>query len=279
MSMLMTRTDPHTNPEEPRWGVRLEMNRDRSAYPRRSGRKPERFRGLRIFVMSTFILHGIVYAVIMAMLFLINLLTWDGMLWMIFPAIGWGAFLGIHGGIAWLTANAGVSNRMVDRARQPVAMPNPRSNAKANTPAGELEKIVMAGLNKVDEMRAIGRHMSTPSARRNALIAVSSIENTLLALENQVDELPLAREFSGSFLEPAHKIFVEYDRLSRRDIQSAKALLQDVEQKDLPRITERAEQVHERVHRGTMIDLQVAREMLHLGTGDEIETALNRTSS
>lgn len=166
-----------------------------------------------------------------------------------------------------MTANAGVPNRMVDRARQPVSMPRSRSAAHPNTPAGELEKIVITGLDKVDEMRAIGRRMSTASARRNALVAVSSIENTLLALENQVDELPLAREFSGSFLEPAHKIFVEYDRLSRRDIQSAKAILEDVELKDLPRITERAEQVHERVHRGTMIDLQVAREMLHLGTG------------
>ena len=279
MSMLMTRHDRQTNTEEPRWGVRLEMERARDAYPRRSGRKTEKFRGLRIFVMSTFILHGIVYAIIMAMLFLINMLTWDGMLWMVFPAIGWGAFLSIHGGIAWLTANAGVSNRMVDRARQPVSIPTPKSTANANTPMGELEKIVLSGLDKVDEMRIIGRRMSTPSARRNALIAVSSIENTLLALENQVDELPLARDFSGSFLEPAHKVFVEYDRLSRRDVQSAKALLQEVEQKDLPRITERAEQVHERVHRGTMIDLQVAREMLHLGTGDEMDSILKKTSS
>lgn len=259
----MTRTNEPNTTEEPRWGIRLERDRQRDAYPQRPGRKPERFRGLRVFVMSTFLLHGIVYAIIMTMLFILNLLTWDGMLWMVFPAVGWGAFLAIHGGFAWITANAGVSNRMVDRARQPVAMPK----ANANTPAGELERIIVSGLNKVDEMRAIGRNMRTASARRNALLAVSSIENTLLALENQVDELPLARDFAGSFLEPAHKIFVEYDRLSRREIQSAQELLAEVEQQDLPRITQRAEEVHERVHRGTMIDLEVAREMLNLGTG------------
>lgn len=263
----MTRTERTTDTQEPRWGVRLEMDRNDDRHARNRGRKPERFRGLRIFVMATFIWHSIVFIAIMAMLFVINMAAWDGTLWVIFPALGWGAFLAIHGGAAWLTANAGVPGRMVDRARQPVSVPTPRSNAKAKTPAGELEKIVLDGLDKVDEMRAIGRHMRTASARRNALLAVSSIENTLLALENQIDELPLAREFSGSFIEPAHKIFVEYDRLSRRDIQSAKTLLEEVEQKDLPRITERAEQVHERVHRGTMIDLQVAREMLHLGTG------------
>ncbi len=261
----MTQSNRHSDTPEPRWGIRLE--RDRRAGTRRKyqGRRPERFRGFRVFVMTTFLMHAMVYGVIMAMLFLINVFTWDGMLWMVFPAVGWGAFLAIHGGFAWLTSNAGVSGRMVDKAREPVSMPNLRKEpVSANS---ELDKIVLDGLDKVDEMRAIGRNMRTASARRSALQAVGSIENTLLALEGQTDELPLARDFAGSFIEPAHKIFVEYDRLASRDIQSAKALLQDVEQKDLPRITERADQVYERVHRGTMIDLEVAREMLNLGTG------------
>ncbi len=262
----MTHTEKNRNNREPRWGVRLEMDGHKDHRSGRPRRKGERFRGVRVFVMSTFILHGLVYAAIMTMLFFINLLTWDGMLWMVFPLFGWGAFLAIHGGVAWLVANAGVSSRMVERARKPVSIPTPTSHNRQKPAETELEKIVLAGLGKVDTMRAIGRNMRTASARRNAMQAVNSIERTLIALENQVDELPLAREFSGSFVEPAHKIFVEYDRLSRRDIQSAKALLDEVEQKDLPRISERAEQVHERVHRGTMIDLQVAREMLHLST-------------
>lgn len=264
MTHINRQTDSH---EDPRWGVRLERDDRRNGNRQHRSRRPERFRGFRVFVMTTFLMHAMVYTVIMAMLFFINLLTWDGMLWMLFPAFGWGAFLAIHGGFAWITSNAGVSGRMVDRAREPVELPQIRKESKPTTAEGELQKIVLAGLNKVDEMRVIGRHMRTPSARRGALDAVSAIENTLLALEGQVDELPLARDFSGSFIEPAHKIFVEYDRLASRDIQSAKALLQDVEQKDLPRITERAEQVYERVHRGTMIDLEVAREMLNLGTG------------
>lgn len=261
----MTQSNRHS--EEPRWGVKLERDRRTGTRRKYERRRPQRFRGLRVFVMTTFLMHALVYGVIMAMLFLINLLTWDGKFWMIFPAIGWGSFLAIHGGIAWMTSNVGVSSRMVERAQEPVSMPQIRKNSKPVTDESELEKIVLDGLDKVDQMRAIGRHMRTASARRNALLAVSSIENTLLALEGQTDELPLARDFSGSFIEPAHKIFVEYDRLASRDIQSAKALLQDVEQKDLPRITERAEQVYERVHRGTMIDLEVAREMLNLGTG------------
>lgn len=265
MSVSMTKLQTTTEPAEPRWGVKVEI--DRHPQPRHPRRKRDRFRFVRVFMMSTFIVHGLVFGIIMAMLLLINLLTWDGMLWMVFPAVGWGALVAVHGGLAWMTANAGVSDRMVARAQQPVAPPVLRK-PKKDTPAGELDALVLDGLDKVDQMRGIGRSMRTASARRNALVAVAAIENTLLALEGNVDELPLAREFAGSFLEPAHRIFVEYDRLSQRDIQSAKALLQQVEVHDLPRITERAEQVHERVHRGTMIDLQVAREMLRLGDGE-----------
>ena len=265
MSVNMSKLQTSTDNNEPRWGVKLEV--DRSPQQHRPRRKRDRFRFVRVFMMSTFIVHGLVFGIIMAMLLLINLLTWDGMLWMVFPAVGWGAMLAIHGGLAWMTANAGVSDRMVSRAQQPVTPPVIRK-PKADTPAGELERLVLDGLDKVDQMRGIGRSMRTASARRNALVAVGAIENTLLALEGNVDELPLARDFTGSFLEPAHRIFVEYDRLSQRDIQGAKALLQQVEVHDLPRITERAEQVHERVHRGTMIDLQVAREMLLLSDGD-----------
>lgn len=268
MSVSMSRFQETTDNQDPRWGVKIELENAQDPQRRHhTRRKRDRFRFLRVFMMSTFLVHAIVYGAIMAMLLLINLLAWNGMLWMMFPAIGWGAFLAIHGGLAYLTANAGVSNRMVERAREPLPTPAFRK-PNLNTPEGELNAIVLESLAKVDQMRAIGRNMRTPSARRNSLIAVGAIENTLLALEGNTDELPLARDFAGSFIEPAHRIFVEYDRLSQRDIQSAKALLQQVEQHDLPRITERAEKVHERVHRGTMIDLQVAREMLNLGDGE-----------
>ena len=271
MSMTMSKLRDNRETDGPRWGVRLERSHSSNFHRNphhRSGRKRDRIRPLRIFVMTTFLMHGMVYAILMAMLFVINLLTWSGQLWVLFPIVGWGAFLAMHGAFAWFTSNVGISSGMVERAREPISPPAViKSKQRANTPAGELDGIVVDSLVKVDEMRAIGRQMRTPSARRNALFAVSSIENTILALEGKTDELPLAREFSGSFLEPAHRIFVEYDRLSTRDIQSAKNILDQVEKEDLPRITERAEQVYERVHRGTMIDLQVAREMLNLADG------------
>lgn len=253
---------------EPRWSVRIERRkpteRDRSRW---SQRRQQRFHGFRVFVMSTFLLHAMFYGIVMIMLFMINLLTWDGFFWFPFPAMGWGIFLAMHGGVAWLTSNAGVSDRAIAKAQQ-IQPPSARKEPGEN----ELFQIITRDLKMVDEMRGIARQMQTPSARRNGLEAVNSIENTLIALEGQTDELPLAREFSGAFVEPAYRIFVEYDRLSRRDIQSAKSVLQQVEMEDLPRITERAAQVHERVHRGTLIDLEVAREMLNLSDNNRVPT-------
>ena len=61
----------------------------------------------------------------------------------------------------------------------------------------------------------------------------------------------------------------DYARLARRNVPSAQAMLREVERKDLPRLTERANAVFDRVHRGTIIDLAVAREMMALDVADD----------
>lgn len=261
---MMTRSSQET--EEPRWAVRLERGAPSPATEmRKRHQRSQRFRGARVFVMSTFLFHLVVYSLIMLMLLFINLMTWEGFLWMAFPAVAWGGTLAIHGGFAWMIANIGVASKAVDRAQEPVRVPVIKKKETAeDANRAELNRLMHEGLVKVDAMRAIGRNMRSPGARKEAISTVNSIEGTLAALEGNVDDLPLARDFIGGLIDPAHRLFVEYDRLSRRDIQGAKALLQQVEQHDLPRITQKAEDLHDRVHRGTMIDLQVAREMLSL---------------
>lgn len=264
---LMTRsTDNH---HQQKWGIRLERAPATPSSALRERNKPDRFRGFRVFVMSTFMMHAIVYAILMTMLMVINLLTWEGFLWVVFPVVSWGAFLAVHGGFAWMIASVGAPSRMVDRAQQPMNMPRIRKAPPVDDNTIELRGLMSEGLTKVDAMRAIGRTMRQGPARRDALTAVNAIEETLIALDENVDELPLAREFVGGLIDPAHRVFVEYSRLSTRDVQGAKALLQQVEQQDLPRITARAEEVHDRVHRGTMIDLEVAREMLSLSRRED----------
>lgn len=268
MNVHMSKWQDGEMKQEPRWAVRIERDTRHPYIRNRHDRRPDRFRFVRVFVMSTFLLHALLYGIITVLLFMINLLTWDGFFWFPFPALGWGAFLALHGGVAWMTANAGVTGRAIEQAQRQAP-----PSAKKQPDESELFEIISNNLKRVDEMRAIARGMQSPSARRNGLEAVNSIENTLFALEDRTDELPMAREFSGAFVEPAHRIFVEYDRLSKRDIQSAKAVLQEVERNDLPRITERSAQVFERIHRGTLIDLEVAREMLNLTDSPRIPSA------
>lgn len=269
---VSTMTKESMKPDKYRWSVKLERTRPSPLDEMRKRHDaPKRFRGLRVFVMSTFLLHLFVYCVIILMLFLINLLTWSGVLWSVFPAIGWGSALAIHGGVAWFTANAGLAGRAVDRAQEPGSLPVVRTRHTVDPNEAELNSLMREALTKVDEMRGIGRGMRTPGARADALRAVNALESTLLSLDGNLEEVALAREFVGSLVDPAHSLFVQYERVAGRDVQGAKALLQQVEQQDLPRITAKAGQIHDRIHRGTMIDLQVAREMLSLTDQEQTE--------
>jgi hypothetical protein len=60
----------------------------------------------------------------------------------------------------------------------------------------------------------------------------------------------------------------DYARLARRNVPSAVDMLREVEKNDLPRLTARANAMFDRVHRGTIIDLAVAREMMALDVAD-----------
>jgi predicted TIM-barrel fold metal-dependent hydrolase len=123
-----------------------------------------------------------------------------------------------------------------------------------------------AGL--IDRMRTSARQITGPDARRQALDACAAADQVLAAIIDHPDELPLARDFVNRFLEPATQVVTEYARLSSRNIPSARETLEQVEQHDLPLITHKANQLYDRLHRGTLIDLEVAREMLTLDMAD-----------
>src|SRR5690606_39762388 len=66
---------------------------------------------------------------------------------------------------------------------------------------------------------------------------------------------PLARDFVHRFLEPAGKLIGDYARLARRNVPSAQEMLREIERVDFPQLTARATAMFDRVHRGTIIDL------------------------
>jgi hypothetical protein len=117
-------------------------------------------------------------------------------------------------------------------------------------------------------MRASSRSIPRTDPRREALDACAASDRVLSAIADHPDELPLARDFVDRFLQPASTVIGDYARLANRNVPSAQATLEAVESHDLPLITRKADELYDRLHRGTLIDLQVAREMLTLDMAD-----------
>ena len=64
----------------------------------------ERARG-RAEAKYGFFVHAVVYAAVMLLLVVINLLTSPGTIWFVWPLIGWGLAVALHGARAFLLAD------------------------------------------------------------------------------------------------------------------------------------------------------------------------------
>jgi class 3 adenylate cyclase len=67
--------------------------------------------GLKIRGTSLLHKHLLIYAGVISFLFIINLLTWSGVIWFHWPALGWGLFLFLH----WIT----IAKRWVNAKEKP----------------------------------------------------------------------------------------------------------------------------------------------------------------
>ena len=218
----------------------------------------------RVLLAQLLLLHAGAYAVVIGGLFLINLLVGITTPWFLFPALGWGLFLALHALAMFLLFNIRIARGIAARSQKrsdPAWIP-PRKMS-------ELDALIAEGDAALRQMRADIRSIPDAHARNKAFATYSASEQVMIAIREHPDEVPLARDFVHRFLQPAGKLIGDYARLARRNVPSAEAMLREVEQMDLPRLTERANAMFDRVHRGTIIDLAVAREMMALDPGDD----------
>ncbi len=102
-----------------------------------------------------------------------------------------------------------------------------------------------------------------PVVRADALTLCNVCESVLAAIADHPDEQDVAQDFTTRFLTPANHILGTYADLASRDVVSARPVLERVEREDLPVMLESARDVYDRLHRRSVIDLEVSREMLH----------------
>ena len=217
--------------------------------------------------MQGFLQHLGAYAIVIGMLFVINLVTSNDSWWFLWVAFFWGIGLAFHAFDLFIGENKELARRLAQRrmrAQGTVPTGATVSNGPATRKPSEITEIVQRGNALVDQMRADARMIPRSEPRREALAACAASDQVLSAIEDHPDEVVLARDFLHRFLEPGSTLIRDYARLASRDIPSARETVAEVEANDLPALTRRADAIFDRLHRGTLIDLEVAREMMAL---------------
>lgn len=225
--------------------------------------------------MKDFIQHLTAYIIVIGSLMVLNIATGPGDLWFLWVAFFWGIGLAFHAVDTFMGDSSRLAKTIVDRiegpssdAASPQTTPNrPTITAPERAPSlTEISAIIRDGQAVVDRMRQDVRTLPQNRARRDAMLMVSKADEILLAIEEQPSEVLLARDFLNGLLKPIGKLLTDYSRLAIRDVPSAQPTLREVEEKDFPALITRLDAVYERLHRGSLIDLEVAREMMALDT-------------
>ena len=238
-------------------------------------KKPEKTpQEKRVDSVKDFIQHLMAYAIVIGSLMILNLVTSPSDPWFLWVAFFWGIGLAFHAVDVFMGDSSRLARRIVERmegkqgaAAEPPASPNSAIPPIERAPStSEIAGIIREGQAIVDGMRAAVRVLPQNRARRDALAMVTRADEILLAIEEQPTEVLLARDFLNGLLRPVGKLVGDYSRLAARDIPSAQPTLREVEEKDFPALIKRLDAVYDRLHRGSLIDLEVAREMMALDT-------------
>lgn len=259
--------------------------------------KPDRKKELkrakeRAEEISGWVAHMGVYVIIIGFLFILDVITGSGW-WFFWPALGWGVGIAIHTWMTWAPmmhdgwserkAQEWVAKRQGQPAKprwseQPVGR-----TATATPPAApqSIAQLTQQASDKVDELRRIARRIPKPAVRRQALELLASSDQIVAALSDGAGNEEMARTFLDRYLGPTGTILERYQRLAVRDIATAEPVLSRVEEHDLPLLNRRMKELHDKMHQGDVIDLQVASEMLafELDEPDPSGPALESTST
>lgn len=131
----------------------------------------------------------------------------------------------------------------------------------------ELRDALRRGRDLANRMRRSLGGIRDGQIRTRATHLVDDADRILASLRDRGDRT-LAATFNERYLTPAETILSRYARLQALDLTTGRDALDRVESHDLPLLQKRYDEFYEQVHRGDLIDLEVASEMLafELGT-------------
>jgi len=201
-----------------------------------------------------------------ALLFVINLVTSPGSWWFYWPLFGIGIALAIRA-FRFLGDNPPALFGGTPRPPGAGLAPPPAAGERHAAPpaAAATGATIEDAEARVARLWRTARSIPSESAREQAFRVCAAADRVaeVLAQDKAAPEVVL--QYVDGYLAPAEAILGRYARLAKRGVAAAEPTLAKVEQQDLPLLAEKFDALYERLHRGEVVDLAVASEMLEFG--------------
>jgi hypothetical protein len=200
-------------------------------------------------------------------LFTLNILTSPFELWFYWPLFFWGWALVFQ---AVATYGAEAPTRMLADLRAiipwltnplPTATPAPvRAVGTAPFAAAAFASVH----ERIERLKEIAWQISEGPVRDQALRICAAADRIIATMAADRTDAATVGWFDSQLLEPAESLLRRYARLTSRGVAGADDTLRRVEEHNLPLLESRFEALYDQLHRGEIIDLAVASEMLDL---------------
>jgi hypothetical protein len=207
--------------------------------------------------------HLLVYVVTGLFLLSLNVLTSFGDWWFYWPLFFWGWAVVLH---AVTTYGTAAPARVMEILRSFV----PGTATESQPPAARVTNTPPSAVSidtvekRVQRLWRIARQLPDGPVRDQAFRVCAAADRVAEVMAADRIDAQTVAWFDDRLLAPAESLLSGYLRLSSRGIESADTTLRRIEEQNLPQIETRLDALYDQLHRGDVIDLTVASEMLDL---------------
>lgn len=213
-----------------------------------------------------------------ALFFLVlNAVTSFGEWWFYWPVMMWGIFLLVHAfGTYGPYAPVAIVNTIRNWFATSKSQVPPLVNARPATPApagstpaaGATRYTAEEAEARIARLWRVARGIENPETQQKAFEVCAAADRVAEALAMDNAESQLVTWFIERYIEPTETLLGQYARLERRGVANAEPALRKVETEDLPLLQSRLDTLYQQLHRGDLVSLQVASEMLEFGLSE-----------
>lgn len=213
--------------------------------------------------------HLVAFLVTGFFLLTLNLLTSPDSLWFYWPLFFWGWAVVIHALTTYgANAPAGVLAAMRSIVPGGNNASRPESEPARATPTPPPAASIDDVEERVKRLWRVARQVPEGAVRDQAFRICAAADRVAEVMATDRTAPETIAWFNERLLKPTETMLSQYVRLRGREVAGAGPTLRRVEEESLPEIESRFDALYDQLHRGAVVDLAVASEMLEFELPD-----------